>query len=336
MIKAILLILIPILLFAQHRGDNLAFQGVFPENEFGVKPMAMGGAYGAMSGDLNSIFYNPAGLAEIKELQLSIDGNLSNISWQENQEYRPNRIYWTMAFYLEGLYTPDPANNHEWDYNLAQDSSYIVNTPLLGKNPYSKSAADWQREKSNNMFNNISAAMPVNLLDQKFVISAAYRKSALWDYDRNDTYLNPHIGYDGYGIINRAVTDTVTFYWSEFERIREGDIQNYFGNISYQLNDQINLGIGLRYYSSNTDDYQELDRVGYFDIAKDNRFRFGYDTLRVRSWGESDFSGYSLNFGAQYKFKNISTAFNIVLPYTLTRDYSYKTETVDTSGSAPS
>ena len=138
---------IPVLVFAQHRGDNLSFQGLPLQSDIAVKSTAMGGAYTSISGDLNSIYYNPAGLADINEFQISVGANSYSKLWRENQAYRPNRMFWTMAFYLDGLYTPDPANNGIWDYELAQDSTYIVNPPQLGKEPFSEEAADWQYEK---------------------------------------------------------------------------------------------------------------------------------------------------------------------------------------------
>lgn len=166
-------ILLPVIAFAQHRGDNLSFQGLPLQSDVGVKSTAMGGAYTSMTGDLNSIYFNPAGLADIKELQVSIGANSYSKLWRENQAYRPNRMFFTMAFYLEGLYTPDPINNGIWDYELAQDSTYIVNPPKLGNEPFSKDAADWQNETDDLKFNNVALAYPIEIMENNFVVSAS-------------------------------------------------------------------------------------------------------------------------------------------------------------------
>ena len=97
LVFAFILILIPAIVFSQHRGDNLSLQGFFHQTEPGVKAMAMGGAFLAATGDPSSIFYNTAGLSEINSFTFSIAGNSHSQIWRENQDYRPNRIYWTMS-----------------------------------------------------------------------------------------------------------------------------------------------------------------------------------------------------------------------------------------------
>ena len=320
-------------MFAQHRGDNLSFQGLPLQSDVGVKATAMGGAYTSISGDLNSIYFNPAGLAGIKELQVSVGANSYSKLWRENQEYRPNRMFWTMAFYLQGLYTPDPANNGVWDYELAQDSTYIINPPELGKESFSKEAADWQYEKNDFKLNNIALAYPFEVIENNFVVSASYHNNSFLDYDRNDTYLDPHIGYDEYGVVPRVVTDTVSFSWSRFKRKRDGHLQDIKVALAYDYSEMFKFGIGINLLSGETTDYQYLDRVGIFDIAKDNRFRFSYDTLTTKIDGKSKFDAFSLNFGATILLDNLSLGMNIQTPYTINREWEYSYSTRDTSGS---
>ncbi len=320
-------------LWAQHRGDNLAFQGLGDQNEAGVAALGIGGAYTSFSGDLNALFYNPAGLADISTLQISVSMNSTSKLWRENQNYRPNRIYWTLPFYLEGLYTPDPANNGVWDYELAQDSSYIVRYPELGLEPFSEEAADWQRKINVLGLNNISIAYPLDMGGNKIVLAGGfYRRYNLYDFDRNDTYLDPHIGFDGYGVVQRVVTDTVRFNWDRFLRQRDGRINSINGAVAYNINDNLKVGIGFSTFSGETEDYQYLNRVGFFEIAKDNRFRFSYDTLDVSFRGKSSFTSTSFNFGALYKLDRIGLGVNAVLPYTITRDWKYTKTTLDTNG----
>lgn len=332
----ICILFLPVFLFSQHRGDNLSFQGLPLQNDISVKATAMGGAYTSMTGDLNSIYYNPAGLADISDFQITIGANLYSKLWQENQAYRPNRLYWTMAFYLDGLYIPDPKNNGVWDYELAQDSTYIVNPPKLGNEPYSEDAADWQNKNNDFKLNNFALAYPFDLMDNKITVSASYQKSPFLDYDRNDTYLDPHIGYDEYGPIPRVVTDTVSFSWSRFERKRVGWLQDIKLAVAYDLNEEFNLGIGFNLLNGETNDSQFLNRVGVFDIAKDNRFRFTYDTLNIHLSGKSKFEAINMNLGATLNLDNVSIGVNISTPYTMNRNWDYTYMTTDTSGSIES
>lgn len=328
----LILFCMPVLMFGQHRGDNLSFQGTLPQNDIGVRAAAMGGAYTAQFGDLNSLFYNPAGLAEVGNLQISIAANSSSALWRENQNYRPNRMFWTLSFYLEGLYVPDPANNGIWDYNLAQDSSYIVQLPKTGLDPFSEEAADWQRKKKELVLNNFAIAYPLDISGNKIVISAAYSRVPVLDFDRNDTYLDPHIGYDEYGIVQRVVSDTVRFSWSRFTRQREGAQHHVTAGLGINLSEKIKLGVSMNYQSSKTDDFLSLNRVGYFDIAKDNRFRFSYDTLDVSINGDSKFTALHFNIGGLLKMERLAIGLNITLPYAMTRKWNYQTTTFDSSG----
>ncbi len=317
---------------AQHRGDDLSFQGFFTQNDPGVKAMAMGGAFTAYTGDVSSIFYNPAGLAEINQFQITAAASASTQLWRENQNYRPNRIYWTLAFYLEGLYIPDPANNGVWDSDLARDSSYIVRMPEMGLEPYSEDAADWQKTLDKLGLNNIALAVPLEFADQKFTVSAGYNRFKVFDYDRNDTYLDPHPGFDEYGWVARSTTDTSTFSWSRFERDRQGSVSRIAGAVAYNISKDLNFGIGVNVYDGKTDDYLALVRVGNFDIAYNNNFRFTYDTVNTFIKGTSKFTATNFNLGLQGQLSRISIGLNVILPYTLEREWAYSQVDLDSTG----
>ena len=167
-------------LYGQHRGDLFTFQGLTTMNDNGVQATAMGGAVTSLSGDVSMLFYNPAGLANIKGIQATASANYSTISWQENQNYRPNRYLVHLPFYLEGLYIPDPAQDGMYDYerlwteDFLIDSNYVVTPPKLGLDPYSDEAADWSESESSFSFNNIAIAIPLDFSGHEFTISGAY------------------------------------------------------------------------------------------------------------------------------------------------------------------
>ncbi len=310
---------------AQHRGDDLAFQGVPFSTASGVKSTALGNAYTAYSGDLNTLYHNPAGLAAIAKLQVSVSANRSARQWRENQVYRPNRMFWTMAYYLEGLYIPDPKNNGRWDYELAQDTSYHVTPPETGLEPFSEEAADWQKKTADTRLLNIGVAVPLKVAGMKWVASAAWSSAALFDHDRNDTYLDPHIGYDAYGMVPRVVTDTVRFSWSRFLRDRAGDLQDISAGLALQAGARLDVGVSVNILNGTSTDLQSLNRVGYFDIAKDNRFRFSYDTLDVKTHGTSDYSATRFKVGALLKLERLHLGFSLRPAFTMTRKWSYET-----------
>jgi len=323
------------ILLAQHRGDDLAFQGIANTNEVGIQAIGMGGAYTAMSGDINSIFYNAAGLADIDKIQVNLAvNNFSRELW-ENQDYRPNRLNVTLPFYLEGLYIPDPANDGILDSKIALDSNYVVQHPELGNEPTSEEAADWKKNNSLAAFNNISIAVPFSFKDHKFTLAGSYyRKNNLNDFDRNDTYLDPHIGtkiYDGL-VPQQDGTDTLNVNWYRFLRSREGQIHTFKLSLAYQLNKNLQIGLAANINRGNSDDIQSLNKVGYFGLIDENEFFFMHDTLNTTTKGKSDFSSNSFEIGVIYKFERFNIGLKINTPYTVTRTWDYATTIQDTTG----
>ncbi|PKL88163.1 MAG: hypothetical protein CVV23_11570 [Ignavibacteriae bacterium HGW-Ignavibacteriae-2] len=333
----LLVILVSGVIFGQHRGDNLSFQGLSVSNDVGVKATAMGGAVTAYSGDVLSLFNNPAGLIGINKIQVSVAGNLFTQNWRENQTYKPNRFFLTLPFYLEGLYIPDPADNGLWDYErmwgdgYTIDSTYHVDEPKLGVDQFSEEAADWKKEKNNFVLNNFSFAVPLNIGSHNFVVSAGYSKSInIEDYDRNDTYLDPHPGYTEYGDISKVNgVDTLLINWSRFTRERSGVINNITAAIAYDLSEYLNIGLGFNYRWGNSDDSQSLVKIGQFNLFRENRFRFTYLDGSTATTGTSDYDYSNIFVGIQTHFKNFSVGIKMDLPYTINRDWNYTTTIKD-------
>ena len=324
-------------LAAQHRGDDLAFQGLVNTNEVGIQATGMGGAYTAMSGDINSLFYNSAGLAGIDKIQFNFAiNNYSRDLW-ENQDYRPNRLYVTLPFYLEGLYTPDPANDGILDRDIALDSNYVVQHPQMGNEPTSEEAADWKKNDSGFLFNSVSLAVPFSFKDQKFVVAGSYyRRNTLNDFDRNDTYLDPHIGskiYDGL-VPKQDGTDTLDVNWYRFLRSREGQIHTGKVSLAYQVTQNLHAGIAANFNRGKSDDLQSLNKVGYFGLIDENKFFFVHDTLNTTIKGTSEFSSSNFELGVIYKFERFNIGLNIKTPCTVTRQWDYSTTIEDTNGTA--
>ena len=322
-------------LFAQHRGDNLYFQGLTQKDDVDPVALGMAGAYTAMQGDLTSLFYNPAGLATLDKLKLSISASSQNKEQWENQVYRPNRLYVTLPFYLEGLYVPDPANNGIPDYQLALDSSYVVNPPDMGKDPTSKEAADWKKKFNDSGLSSVAAAWPFSLGKQNIVVAGAWSAdNMVQQFDRNDSYLDPHIGtslYDGF-TDRLDGTDTLNVNWYRYLHQRTGTLYNTRLAVAYSYGESFNFALAANYRYGETDDRWQLNKVGYFGMMDENDFFFSYDTLNQNLSGTSDFSCTSLELGIQYSTKNVRLGLQIETPSTLTRKWKLTKSVEDTSG----
>lgn len=323
-------------MLAQHRGDNLAFQGLSDTKDFGVKALAMGGAFTAATGNLSSLFYNPAGLAKIGKLQVTVSANSFNKQYRENQNYRPDRYFVTLPFYLEGLYIPDPANNGKWDYQLVQDTNYnyLVSEPQLGVDSYSEEAADWVQKKNNFGISNIAAAMPFEISENKFVAALSYSvNNNFYDYDRNTTYLDPHIGYFGYGgdITRVDGLHTLDLHWSDFIRERSGKLNYLTGGLSYELLETVMLGVGFESMWGDSDDRQALVKVGDFLLSNQQRFTFTYvDGSDIIS-GTSKYSSTKFNLGAIVELNRFRIGLKVDLPYTMSREWNYTESVTDSA-----
>ena len=320
--------------FSQNRGNNLSFQGLFSENPLGVKALAMGGAYTAQTGDVSSLFYNPAGLSDLPKIQINVAGNYNTELWREFQQWRPDRLFVTLPFYLTGLAPLDPKYDGQLDTARERDPNYVVQPPKLGLDPYSKAAADWQKMFNKFAISYLAVAVPFTLLDYKFGAAVSYNRQNILDYDRNNTYLDPFIGYFGYGAIPQVNgKDTLVFSWNNFYRQRVGFINNIPLGIGFEVVENLKIGIGANISWGNTTDYQGLVRIGNFTLIDKQKFKFFHVTYDIETNGQSTYNSMKFNAGFIYAFDRVNVALNVVLPYTLTRKWNYTTVTTTTSSS---
>lgn len=317
--------------WAQHRGDILAFQGLDNLQRPGVRALALGGAVITKGGEIDAVFWNPAGLAGLQRLQLTASFDSNNNLWRERQDYRPNRQLVTMSFILDGLYRPNPDFNGWIDSEaFLADSTYQVAEPVLGRDNYSEESADWQKELDDSGLNHIAAAYPFAVAGKSLVVSVAYvRQLQLRDYDRNQTHLVPHPAFDGYGDLPPRVVgagDSVRITWSDFERQRSGPLKNYIAALALEVNENLNLGVSVDRLSGTTREFQSLSRIGLFDLVQGIQiFRFRYDTLDVRSTGSSDFSTTRFHLGARVQLGRLSLGANLTPGHTISREWRYTT-----------
>lgn len=322
---------------AQNRGNNLAFQGFGNITESSASALGMGGAFSSVSGTVDVLNYNAAGLAGIGKLQLSVGGGSVSRQWTENQIYNPNRLFFTLPFYLERLYIPDPVNNGMRDndvfYDGLMDSLYIVARPDTALEAYSDEAADWKKTEKAAGPTNFSFAYPFKITGKSIVVAASWNKKLDFnDYDRNETYLDPHFGYTEYDMPGPVDgSDSVQVNWSDFERQRSGSMQEYRGAVAFNLTEIVKIGLSVNYFTGETEDEQTLDRIGWFRLYDENRFAFSYDTLTVSTSGTSVFSGLKTEIGVQLVYDAFSVGLNLKLPYTVTRESDYIVSTVDTA-----
>jgi hypothetical protein len=178
--------------------------------------------------------------------------------------------------------------------------------------------------------NNISLAIPLKIMDKRLVLAAGFaRRYDMYEYDRNDTYLNPHLG-DRTNPIIMAAADSTVINWFKYERMRVGGINDLTVGLALQLSDHLQLGLSLQNMSGESDDRLEMDKIGNILFPTTNNFAFTYDTMTVVQSGISAYSGFSTKFGILFNSKKFNLGFCITSPYTVTRDWNYTTEIFQT------
>jgi hypothetical protein len=315
---------------AQNRGNILCFQGV--DKAMSFTPGALGSGLDGISdlGGSASIFANPAGLSGITGLTVSTGMLSLENQWWENQHYRPNRLFVTLPFYLEGLYIPDPANNGRLDsdvfFESLLDTSYLVSNPEMGLEHFSEEAADWKQRESVSGLSHFGLAVPVKISGRTIALSAGYASLLNGiSYDRNATYLTPHPGYLGYDIPTQADgSDTTRMDWYDFERLQKMSLNQISLGLGYEATDNIHLGLGLSIYSGSSEELQIQDKVGYFDIIDQNEFIWSYDTMNTRYSGNADFSGTALKLGLILDYDHFRMGLSYTSKMDLTKDWSYE------------
>lgn len=331
-------LLIPTNIRAQHNGNPLFFQGFADQNSTSVKGLAYGNAYTSRSGDINSLFYNPAGLAGIQSTQISVASDYNRLLERDNQNFYPGGDYLNTSLYLESLIIPDPSWNGIWDDVLGNvDYDSLGNPvtdywnidqiyfPIQGKDVYSRDAADHEEKFEDFGLDHLTIASPINITGKQLVLACSfYRHNVIHDYDWNGAHLNPHWGTSD--IITAGLGDTTRTDWSVYTRKRDGAIYSIAGAIGIKISETIQIGAKINHLTGKTNDQQSLDRTGYFLTRHQySRWAFSYDTCLSVTNGTSKFNASTFNFGTILTTDHFNLGISIKFPGTVHRKWNYST-----------
>ncbi len=314
---------------AQHRGDQFSFQGIDMVGDFGVRSSGMGGAFTAMSGDISSLYFNAAGLADISKNQFSVGGSLYSQLWRECQQYRPTKYFSSISLYLEELYIPPHQSDTAYyiDGDAVKDVStnpYNIKDPKLGTDPYTKAGENWHRYRSDYSLNNVALAVPLDFAVKGLVAAVSFNTNKLYDYDRNDTYLDPHPGSTFYDVLSTANQyNQQHIYWYRYKRLREGTMSYLHFALAYQVMDNLQVGARAKAVWGKTNDNLGLSKHGSFWLYDQNIFGFRYEDGLDTTYGQSKYNSLNFSLGVLYSFSKFKIGGQITLPYTMTRKWDY-------------
>lgn len=333
LMAVMLILMLQAAVFAQDNGQNLRFQGISEVPDYMVKASALGGAYTAVTGALPSLFYNPAGLADLKKLQISVSGSYFKKEMWENQFWWGGGADVTLVRIWDG-YMPLPDREDEgkkaweiWPNETLPD----FNVPT-GKDYFDKARADWVHKSDDLGFNNIAAALPISLGKRRIVVSGGFSRELVDDYDKNPVRLIPHPGRlpDPYWT---GPTPEKTTLWTTYERKRSGPLNQFSAAVAMSVTPKIHFGMAYHQKWGKTDDVISTREIMQCNLTNaDNDWTFAYKDGKFDQTGTSDFSNSYLDIGTVVQINRLNLGFRVRLNSAITRTWEYTNVTTDAAG----
>lgn len=243
--------------------------------------VGMGGAMGALGGDISTIGTNPAGIGI----------------------YRSNDVMTSFSFSsygMESKYAGNLLNNdkNHWSYD---NIGFVLSTKIGNRTPLRYVNFGFNYKKTKSFYKNLSMSGLIGKYDGRylsqtnFMAKQAYESNV--DLGARNVFDNPDagwlaaLGWNG-GLMNQKddgsyesiVSDYVESNYFSKER---GGINQYDFNVAFNVNDQAYFGITVGAYDVNYDKYSEYDED----------FGTGADYL-LKSWNKISGSGFDVKLGA--------------------------------------
>ncbi|MBN1352774.1 PorV/PorQ family protein [candidate division KSB1 bacterium] len=240
----------------------------FLKLEMGARAVALGGAYAAVTGDPNCIFYNPAGIAFVEGIALAFNHSqwLADISYQSGvAAYNTGRLGTISLNYITvnyGTFERTIVDAHAWEgYQSLGDFEVGEYAAGLG--------------------------YAVQITDRFYIgaqVKYAYQKlgsSTIWEYAGSDFEAEKDVDNE----TDVVAYDFGTYYNSGFKNLCVGMAVQNFANKPIPLNFRFGLAI-------------DLNQV-FLPSMRNNRFTLSCDVMHPRDYEER------LQYGLEYQYKTL-------------------------------
>ena len=302
----------------------LTNQGLDRATPTSAASRALGGTSFGISGDVGTMFQNPASLQSIQSIQFSIGAHQRYAEYDQEQHYAPLKYYSNFSLLMEGLtgLIPDP------------DTSLNGTNPGdTVQRPYDTIGPNWSRSKNKGLPLHALLAVPFTLGETKWVTGlGAVEYADLNHYYQNNNVLSPSILSQRPIPLPRPPTDSlpVITQWSQYARSREGALRGYGAAISTTIAEGLSLGLSGMILSGTTDDLEQHVARGRLTFYT-NYFRldstYGYSVKT----STSEYSGQEYTLSGSYRTPNVVFGFSLKPPTTIKRKFDSDI-TVDTTG----
>lgn len=259
---------------AQFPEDALRYS--YPGLSVGARSLGLGMAYTGIANDFSAVYWNPAGLGQIRSNEVSF--GLSNLSYGNTSEFFKNKESFTNSstnLNNFGLVYPFPTSRGSLVFAIGygKQADYTTGLSFKGFNPQSSIIQYWapngQRYPSD-LSNNIAYQLYLANLDTLT------------------------------GYFDSKIRDSVT----QSGKVLEGGGQNYFSlSGAVEAVKNFHIGATLNFITGSytyTRNYYEDDINNR--VYPVSRFPFDFSSLTLLQTVESELSGFTAKFGILYRF----------------------------------
>lgn len=243
--------------------------------------VGMGGAMGALGGDISTMGTNPAGIGIYRS-----NDAMTSFSFS--------------AYGMESQYAGAKINNdkNHWSYD---NIGFVFSSKIGNRTPLRYVNFGFNYKKTKSFYNNMSMAGLIGGYGQHYLsqtnFMAAQAQQGGQDYGAKNVFSNPDagwlaaLGWNGRLINqdeNSNYSSIVSNYAdSKYYSEERGGISQYDFNVSFNVNDRVYLGVTLGAY--------DVDHKKYSEYDEDYGTGAGY---LLKSWNQINGSGFDVKLGA--------------------------------------
>ncbi|MCR4437463.1 MAG: hypothetical protein QHJ34_00235 [bacterium] len=320
LVPALILALTARLALGQGYGGQLTFQGVDHCQLHSVASRAMGGVTVATQ-DVASMFNNPAVLASLAGLRVSVGGAALSHHQEQKQNYAPVRYYANLSLLLEGLTSRIPDPNPELPGFTAADTV---------QRPYDDIGPNWSRSSSSQYPLHFFAAVPFQVSAVKFCAGlGAVQYADLSHFYQHNNVLSPSIlSQRPLPTMRPSDDNPLVVDWYQTVRSRNGAIRGYGLALAARV-EKLRSAFGvsallLRGSSDDEEKYVGRGRLTFFA----NAFRADSVGWRLRKSGTSRFKGQEVALSWLLTGSHASLGLTVRPPAKIKRELSAEVESV--------
>ena len=298
---------------AQGFGIPLTMQGVDRITNHSASSRAVGGTTIGLSADVSAMFVNPASLAGLPGVQISLGGRASFFDLGQVQQYGPAKYYPNFSLVMEGLtdLVPDP----EFDTLTTHTARDSVQRPFDTIGP------NWSRKSNANVPHQLMVAAAFSLGGLQWTAGAGVVEYADLDrYFQNNNVLSPAVNVQRPVPVPLVKNDSLSLpvQWYQYSQSREGSIRGYGGAIAVSLLPQVSLGLSGLLLKGSSDDTEAIHGRGKL-VFYGSYFRLDPVAYRTVTTTVSEYSGAEFCLSGAFTGKFLTAGISVKPPSRITR-----------------